>query len=521
MFHVVRKVVYMMRKITVLLLILILALLCSCASADTAFTFEPIWATASFPEGFILLTPKNLSGHQEWLTANNKDQNKLLSDWEARGVLVQAWSPDADVCIEVSAIKDEDAIRWFDIDEQSTATRASYRKEQSAGESNKVLGYTIVNAEWKKYTFGRFLLMQYKKIADGNDTAGYLRRTIRNGYSITIDYQVLGRSLSKSKDLTAINNFMKTFTFTQIKPIPATTVGKLEFTSAPPEETNTGKFTVQGVTTEGVELTGTLMRMADPSPIHITDVAKKNGKFSLSVELPTEGIWLMTVTVERDGTTIAEQVFEPTTYQKDLLPVNLDTPIPEQFTGDETVISGKTIKNVSVQCIVTTPTSTYDKLVKTNNSGTFKFKVPTAEEAEYNITLVFQKKNYSSRRFTYTAIRELTENDIRSQVRQEAVKPAYSTLTKKIAGYTGKKMVYNVWITDIQQAGNQWVVFAAMNKTGKGSYKNKIIILSDEDPQFTIDSQIKFYGTCAGTHQIQSEEGNESLPCFELLFTEN
>ena len=163
MFHVVRKVVYMMRKITVLLLILILALLCSCASADTAFTFEPIWATASFPEGFILLTPKNLSGHQEWLTANNKDQNKLLSDWEARGVLVQAWSPDADVCIEVSAIKDEDAIRWFDIDEQSTATRASYRKEQSAGESNKALGYTIVNAEWKKYTFGRFLLMQYKK----------------------------------------------------------------------------------------------------------------------------------------------------------------------------------------------------------------------------------------------------------------------------------------------------------------------------------------------------------------------
>lgn len=510
-----------MRKITVLLLILALTLFCAFAVADTAFTFEPIWATASFPDGYILLTPKNLSGHQEWLSANEKDQDALLEDWEERGVLVQAWSPDADVCIEVSAVMDEDAKRWFDIDEQTTAIRASYRKEQSSGEANKALGYTIVNAEWKKYSYGRFLLMQYKKVADGTDTAGYLRRTIRNGYSITIDYQVFGRSLNKRKDLTAINNFMSSFSFTQIKPIPATTVGKLEFTSAPPEETNTGKFTIQGVTTAGVELTGTLMRMADPSPIHVTDIAKKNGKFSLSVELPTEGIWLMTVTVERDGTTIAEQVFEPTTYQKDLLPVNLDNPIPEKLTGDETVISGKTIKNVTVQCIVTTPTSTFDKLVKTNNSGVFKFKIPTAEEAEYSITLVFQKKQYSTRRFTYTAIRELTDHDIREQVRKEAVKPAYSTLTKKIAGYTGKKMVYNVWITDIQQAGDQWVIFAAMNKTGKGDYKNKIIILSNEDPQFEPESKIKFYGTCTGTHQIQSEEGTESLPCFELLFTEN
>lgn len=511
----------MMRKITVFVLILALTLFVGLAAADTAFTFEPIWATASFPEGYILLTPTNLSGHQEWLAANSKDQDILLKDWADRGVLVQAWSPDADVCIEVSAIVDEEAKRWFNIDEQSTATRASYRKSQSNGDANKALGYTMVNAEWKKYKSGRFLLMQYKRVVNGVETAGYLRRTIRNGYTVTVDYQVFDRALKKSKDLTAINNFMSSFTFTQIKPVPATTVGKLDFTSAPPEETNTGKFTVTGVATAGVELTGTLMRMADPSPIHVTDVAAKNGKFSLSVQLPTEGIWLMTVTVERDGTTIAEQVFDPTTYQKDLLPVNLDNPIPEQFTEDETLISGKTIKNVTVQCIVTTPTSTFDKLVKTNNSGAFKFKVPTAEEAEYSITLVFQKKQYSTRRFTYTAIRELTEEDIRNQVRKDAVKPAYSTLTKKIAGYTGKNMVYKVWITDVQQAGDQWVIFAAMNKSGKGTYKNKIIILSDEDPQFSLDTQVKFYGTCTGTHQIQSEEGTEALPCFDLLFTEN
>ena len=94
----------MMRKIIVFVLILALTLFGAIAVADTPFNFEPIWATASFPEGYILLTPTNLSGHQEWLSANSKDQDTLLKDWEDRGVLVQAWSPDADVCIEVSAI---------------------------------------------------------------------------------------------------------------------------------------------------------------------------------------------------------------------------------------------------------------------------------------------------------------------------------------------------------------------------------------------------------------------------------
>lgn len=510
-----------MRKWIVLLLTVLAVMLCVSASAGTSFSFASIDAVAEFPDGYLLLTPENLSAHQDWLTANGKDEEALIADWAERGVLLQAWSPDSDVCIEVAAVRDEVAVQYFDIDTQTTAIRASYRKEQSSGEANKALGYTIQNAEWKKYTSGRFLLMQYKRTVNGITTYGYLRRTVRNGYSVSVDYQVFGRKLVKNKDLTRINNVMTSWNFTVTRPVPSDTVGELEFTAAPPEETNTGKFTVEGKTTSGVELTATLMRMADPTPIHVTATAKKNGKFSLPVELPTEGIWLMTVTVERDGVTIAEKVFEPTTYAADLLPVNLDQPIPDQFTEDVTVISGKTIKNVTVQCIVSTVNSSYDKLVKTNNSGLFSFKVPTAEEAEYNITLVFQKKNYSTRRFTYTAVRELTEEDIRNQVKSDVVKPAYSTLTKKIDGYTGKNMVYKIYVTDIQQAGDEWIIFAALDQTVKGTYKNKIVIVSDKEPELVVGSQVRFYGTCAGSYQVQSEEGSETLPCFDYLFVEN
>lgn len=510
-----------MRKCFALLLTVLAVMLLVTVSAGASSSFPAIDAVADLPDGYTILTPDDLSAHQEWLTANNKDEETLAADWAQRGVLLQAWSPESDVCIEVSAIQDDIARQYFDIDAQTTAFRASYRKDQSSGEGNKALGYTIVNAEWKKYSCGRFLMMQYKRTVNGVSSAGYLRRTIRNGYTITVDYQVFGRKLSSKKDLKQIDSVMTSWNFTSVKPVPADTLGDLTFTSAPPEETNTGKFTVEGKTGAGVVLTGTLMRMADPTPIHVTATAKKNGKFSLPVELPTEGIWLMTVTVERDGTVIAEQVFEPTTYAKDLLPVNLDQPIPEQFSSDVTVISGKTVKNVSVQCIVTTVNDTYDKMVKTNNSGLFSFKVPTAEEAEYNITLVFQKKGFNTRRYTYTAVRELTEADLRAQVKESAVKPAYSTLTKKINGYTGKNMVYSVYITDIQQSGDEWVIFAAFKQTKSGGYKDRIVIIADEEPQFTVGSQVKFYGTCTGTYQVQSEEGNESYPCFDYLFVEN
>lgn len=503
------------------MLTLTLLLFCISASADTSVSFPSISAAAALPDGYTLLTPENLSAHQDWLTANGKDEEKLSADWAERGVLLQAWSPDSDVCIEVSALQDETAVKYFDIDSQTTAIRASYRKEQSSGDGNKALGYTIQNAEWKKYASGRFLLMQYKRVVNGTTTYGYLRRTVRNGYTISVDYQVFGRTLTKSKDLTRMNAVMTSWNFTEVKPVPADTVGDLEFTVAPPEETNTGKFTVEGVTTSGVELTGTLMRMADPTPIHVTATAKKSGKFSLPVQLPTEGIWLMTVTVERDGVTIAEKVFEPTTYAADLLPVNLDQPIPAQFTDDVTVISGKTVKNVTVQCIVSTVTSSYDKLVKTNNSGVFSFKVPTAEEAEYNITLVFQKKGFSTRRFTYTSVRELTEEDIRRQVKENVVKPAYSTLVKKIDGYTGKDMVYKIYVTDIQQSGDEWIIFAALDRTEKGVTKNPIVIISREEPEFAVGSQLRFYGTCTGSYQVQSEEGNDVYPCFDYLFVEN
>ena len=159
----------------------------------------------------------------------------------------------------------------------------------------------------------------------------------------------------------------------------------------------------------------------------------------------------------------------------------------------------------------------YDKQIRTNGTGKFTFKINTSVQADYDITLVFTKKNYITRRLNSTAKRELTEEDVRNQIRSNAVKPAYTTLVKKLDGYVGRTMVYTVYITDIQQVGDEWVIFAAMKQTKKG-YSNMLVITAEEQPAFEVGTQQKMYGTCIGTYQVQSEEDLTSYPSFDLLF---
>lgn len=495
--------------------------LCACASAETV-SLDAIHATVDIPDEYILLTPDNLALHPELVAKLGHTQDSLLADWTDRGVLLQAWTGEGDACLEITAVQDEEAQQYFNIDEQTTKTRAAYRTAHL--KNTRGDGWTYQSAEWKKTAqYGRFLMLKYKRTLDGETIRGYARRTIRNGYTITLDYQVHGRSLKKADD-TAMNTFMKTWYFTEVLDAPATAVSKLNFTSRPPMETNTGEFTVKGTCDPGLHIIAVAMRMSSPDPIVYETTASTKGNFSIDVTLPAEGVWLMTMTVENGDVVTEEIVFDTTTYQDDLLPVNLDEDVNldltagsvQALTADKTVISGKTVKNVSVQCIVEGATN-YDKLVKTNNSGKFSFTLDTSADGDYEITLVFSKKNMSTRRFVLNANRTLTEAEQKQQIRDEAVQPRYGTLTDKLTGYTGKTMGYELYVREIQQSGDEWIIFMAMTKT-KTSYKDIVVVITDEEPNFSVDSQQKMYGKCIGSYEVTSEESTKTYPCFELLF---
>ena len=509
------------RKTLLWILTLLLTVICVSASAEIEYAFDDVSAKLTLADTYIVLTPENLSQHQEFIEGLGKTADGLETDFAERGVLLQAWQPDKDACLEVTAVQDENAVAYFDMDQQTNKVRNAYRASHLKDQKYKDQGYSIKSADWKKQTKGgRFLRLKYKRTVGDTVYWGYAARAIRNGYTFTLDYQVYNRGL-RAKDQVALNKVANSVEFVSVLPAEDQSAGLVSFSAVPPAETNTGVFTVEGSCTPEAKLIGVVMRWAssaDPSRFETT--AKKSGSFKLPVTLPEEGIWLMTLTVEVNGSVIAEEVFDTTTYNKTLLPVALDSPVPEQLTGDELLLSGKTSKGVTVQCIVVNGTNTYDKTVRTNGTGKFKFTVSTALEADYDITLVFSKKNYDTRRLNYTARRSLSDADLRAKQKANAIKPAYKTLTDKLDLYTGRSMHYPVYIADVQQVGDEWVVYGALNKTKKGEYINLLVIVCEENPGFEIGSQHTMYGLCTGSYQVQTEEETVYYPSFDLLFWE-
>ena len=507
-------------------MLLVLLALCLCFTAGAAalterVSFPDIHATCEVDESYILLKPDNLGLHQEWLENHDITEADLLADWKERGVLMQAWTTSGDACLEITAVQDAMGQQYIDIDELTPAIRGTYRNEHLKGSGFKALGYTYQSAEWKKTKQGRFLMLKYKRTVGGDTYRGYARRTIKMGYTITLDYQVFGRNLT-AKDNNALNKVWNSWEFSSTT---ATTLAdgspaiitNLKFTAQPPAETSTGKFSVTGTCKAGLRLVGVLMRMNGTEPLRVETTANKSGKFTLPVQLPQEGVWLMAVTVFSGDTVADEMVFSTTTYSKTLLTVNLDQPLPTVLSGDTYTVSGTTVKQTKVQMIVEGP-SPYTKMVTVNNSGKFSFKIPTAVEGEYRFSLVFEKKGYTTRRITSNATRKLTELDIRTAAMSKAIKPAYTQLTKRVDGYVGDIMTYELFITDVQRSSSNWVIFGAMRSTNSG-YKDIVVVLCPEDPGFKVGDKHRVYGTLTGTYLVQnSEEGDAAYPCFDLIF---
>lgn len=506
-----------MRKL-LLSMLLILTLLLSVSLAAT-LSFDDFSATVEIPDTYLLLTPSNLASQTDWLSERGTTAEETLEDWNARGVRFQAWSDKRDVCVELTAVQDDLASTYYDVNECTEEQRKEYRLGHSSDKTGRysALGYDYSSAQWKNAkNTGRFLVLKYKRNLGSAQYEGYARKTVRNGYSIHLEYQVYGRS-AKSSDSTALDKIMNTWNFTEIFPRPASSTAQVIFTAQPPEETNTGKFTLKGTGSAGLQVIAVSLRMLAPEPIRFETEIKKNGKFELDITLPEEGVWMTTYAVLSGDTIVQEGAFNSTTkFYDELLVVNLDGQLPTVITGDSVTISGKTMKQTNVQCLVE---GRYNKSVRTNNSGEFSFKIDTSAEGEYRFVLVFEKKNYETRRITSTATRTLTDADKREDILKQAVKPAYSTLRDKLTGYTGRYMVYTLFIDRVEQAGDQYLTYAAMRKIKGGGLRDLVVVTTDAKPAWAPQDEVRMVLQCTGAHVIEGET-DQSLPAFDFLFTE-
>lgn len=528
------------RKSLLLILVLLLTAVCACAAAETEYPLDAVSGRISFNEdNYVVLTPGNLSDHPDLLSSIGKTADELKTDWEARGVVLQAWAKgDKKTCVEVALVQDEESAKYFDTESRTKAERSQWSKEVQSKAKNQ--GYAVFAPVVKKHEkSGNYVEFEYLFKGDGEEHRGILRKIVRNGYTLTLDYQAYNRKPSRTDEdrsrhivntvvidkstapVTAVNGDKAPETAADAN-IPAGASNTLSVSVLPPAKTNESTFSIEGSAYPGSEVIVVAMRWSGSS-FQFPTTAGSNGKFKAKVTLPDEGLYQITVNMCINDVTVADAVLNSVTYSKTALPYTLNPEIPDVLTSDELTISGTTVKNVEIQCIVTVGDTVIKvkprDMLKTNGNGTFTFKVPTELEGEYDITLRFQKKGLNNERYNKKATRTLSAADRNARTAAKAIKVNYNTLVKKLDSYRGKTIIFDAHITDVKQVGDQWMITAAQ-KLNRGKYSNYLIYMADEDPGLVVGAKVKICGICTEAYPIQSEEDNTSYPGFDYLFFE-
>lgn len=498
------------KKLFILLGALLLTLVFSAPALAETFSFGDVRASVTIPDNFEqVLTPYNLGTKRDWLEQHGLDHDALSNSFYQEGILLTAYDEEEGRTLVITALRDVDGQTYFDLNNQDEAMRKEFRVSHTNGTAYGILGYTYTSAKWANYGKNalRFLQTEYTLRQEGELVcAGYQRRTIRNGYTITLDMQIRGRS-PKQADNALLEKIMKTWEFTEVLPMPALPI-KLSLTSAPPTETSEATFTIKGTTVKKAKVTATLFSLGTTGGQSFTDTANNSGNFAVKVTLPAQGVYSLTLTAEQEGAITAQRLYS-VTFKQGLLPVELLV-TPGDSLDDETILSGTGLEGAKAQLSVSGPVP-YNKTV---SGAKFQFKVDTHLEGTYQFVLTVSKKGMHERTFSFTGTRTYSDSERGDKIRANAKKMAYANLAKTES--QGRSVWEEGYITGITQSLNEWVVTFALTKSGS-AYKDICYLICQEKPAFAVDSKVKIYGTAAGTYTVLSDDGNvKSYPRIDV-----
>jgi hypothetical protein len=510
-----------MRKWLIGMVMILSLLLISLSAQAQTFVLDKLMATVEIPDTYIAFTPDTVSAAADWLSERGVSSEDTVNDMIKRGVLLQAWDQDDTARrFELTATQDETKQMIYDVNEQTEDYRRSYRTGFYPKNLYTSEGYTFSSSNWKNTDSGRFLILEYVLDKFGEvDHRGLMRRTIRNGYEITLDMQVYGRR-AEAKDNTALNKIWDTFTFVEILPLPAAAQAQINITSKPPQETNVADFVITGTAAAGVKLTAVVMGLNYPDPLLSEVEVGSDGKISLPISIPREGVFMVTVTANLNGESVAELAY-PVTYQRTLLAVNVLSDVPETVSSDSLTIQGTAEPKAEIQVFVNDEKM---EIKEVSTDGRFTVEIDTKNEGTYEVVLAFSKKGLADRRFTFTFSRSWSTEDMVARVKSDSVSPSYSALTKNVERYDGRTINYKAYLVEVTQSGDDWIYKMALNKSGD-SYSNFILVVASEQPAYDIGTRLMMYGTSVGmslpADEAQADSGQTvaggSYPCFDLL----
>lgn len=508
-----------MRKCLSMLLALLLVLPgITLAQDSNSFTFSDIGATLELPSGVYaqVLTPGNLEANQAYLQTLGTTLEEAKARYQQDGVLMRAYDEKDGRVLTLTALKDSEAEQYFNINEHTPETRASYRRMHAIGEKYISQGYNYNSVEWKNFRgVGRWLMLKYD-LRQGGEVAGrgYQRRTVYNGYTITLDLYVPGGRQLKGADNTALNKVFNTLAFTNTLPLPELPVLFNEKVSAP-METSEPTFTMTGTTLGNARLVAVVGSYSTAKTQVVEATAKKNGEYSLTITLPAEDLYFLTLTVQADGALPLEKQYA-ITYRKGLMSVSMSSVPPEILTDDSYRIAGTAEKGAQVQLSVNNKSTTK----KVGANGTFTFTADTSQEGEYEFRLIFSKQGFENRIFTYNGSRTLSEEERVARIKDAAQSPKYNTLRNNIDRYDGDMLSYTGYLVSSEEKAGEWVMTFALEKDGE-TYSDYLILASEKEPGFPLNTPVLVYGVLVGTNSMMNDEKQEiEIPKLQVKLVE-
>ena len=510
-----------MKRIGCLWLCLTVLALCvsPALAAETAYALDPVYGRLTLDNDWFtkVLTPATLETNQEWLTSQGTTLEDAKLRYEEEGILLEAFDPENSRTLVVTAVQDVNAEEIYDVNAVDEGTRRDYRLNHSKDVFYGIQGYHYESATWKNFggNLGRFLQLKYTLSRNGSLVMrGYQRRTVRNGYTITFDLQVTGRS-AKDGDAKFVDKIVNRFIFTEIKNAPEGAC-RLTFTDEPPREVTSETLTISGKTEANATVNATLISMTDSKTATFSDTANKSGKYSIKLQFPQQGTFTLTVVATTEDGRTAQKTAS-IMYQRDYIPINLNTTIPTTLSSNTLEISGTTANGATTQLSVTGPVNVH----KTKTGRSFSFTVNTKQEGAYQILLTVSKPGMTPRSITFNATRTLTEAERMDRIKSGATSLKYSALKNSIARYAGKTIVMSGYVMEVVPSNTEWVVKLAINRKN-GVYQDFIFVVCRTDPQLGVESHVKMYGTLSENKYVEVTESGQTLeyPRFELLLFE-
>ena len=509
-----------MRKIYALLLAAAALVMMALPAAAESYHFGKIFLSMEAPVDpyAVQITTQNIDQNAEYLATIGETPESMKQRFAEEGILLWAYDAEKGRTVVVTAVQDAPAKEFYDINEQTANTRATYRANHTNGTYYSKTDYSFESCEWKNFgdNQGRFLMVRYTRKIDGAAAwKGEWRRTIRHGYTITVDMRVTGRNVSAG-DITALNKIQDTMAFVQMTEAPEALL-TMAFSAPPPESTNSDTFTIKGVTRPGASVVAAYAALQSSQSKVFSAMADAKGAFSIEVTLPAKDLYNLIVSASvNEGTEEEQTVSEnfSVEYDPGQLPVSFTSPFPEEFTTDSFKLTGTTMTGVTIQLVVNNNLQTK----KTGNNRTFTFTVDTSQDGEYEIQLTLSKKGYDTKILQYHITRTMDEGQRRQTVRDNSTSPDYAAVKNNPDRYEGRILRYKGYVTDVMDNGSEWVLTFATQKNGT-AFRNCFIVLSDTEVAADPETEILLYGTMTGMYSHLLENGEEEvLPRLSLSF---